>query len=192
MDTFEVAVLRILIKRQHPMKLHTLVSGFPDDSEDAVFSAISNLKLHEYIILSDYHLNGYISVDRKRRKEILKIVDSDIISKPLYVERQEIWEKPADVKNKSSRKVYLLSPRATGIIIASLLVTGLFTILGFSLPSTSTDAEMVAYIHHGYVHWSAFGGNNEGNSNLLSGTMHLLYVPVKDCEDARVNAFVSS
>ncbi len=78
MNTFEVAVLRILIKRQQPLKFSTLVRGFPDDCEDSVLSAISSLKLHGYVTLDDYQPNGYISINRERRKEILQIVDSDI------------------------------------------------------------------------------------------------------------------
>jgi hypothetical protein len=194
MDTFEVAVLRILIKRQRPMKLHTLVSGFPDDCEDAVFSAISNLKTHEYVILSDYNLSGYVSVNRQRRKEILRIVRCDTISEPTYVGTQEIRKEFVNAKDERFKKTYLLSPRVTCIIIASLLVVGLFSAMGFSLPSTSTeDAEMIAYMHHGYVHWSAFGVNNEeGGNNVQSVIPHTLYIPVKDCKDAPVNTFLSS
>jgi hypothetical protein len=47
---FEVAVLRVLIKRQQPVKLSTLVSGFPDDVEDDVLSAVSGLKLCGYLV----------------------------------------------------------------------------------------------------------------------------------------------
>src|SRR5919199_2614846 len=74
-NAFEVAILRVLIKRQQPLKLSALVNGFPDDSEDNVFSAISSLKLHGYIILNDYQPHGYVSINRDRRKEILQIVD---------------------------------------------------------------------------------------------------------------------
>ena len=193
MDTFEVAILRILIKQQRPMKLYTLVSGFPDDSEDAVFSAISNLKTQDYIIISDYNLSGYASVNRQRRKEIFGIVSCDTISEPTYVGTQETQKESIKAKYERSDKTYLLSPRVTGIIIASLFVIGLFSAMGFGLPSTSTDAEMITYTHHGYVHWSAFGVNNEdARNNVQSGIPHMLYIPVKDCKDASVNTFVSS
>ncbi len=81
-NTFEVAVLRILIKRQQhqPLKLSTLVSGFPDDAEDNVLSAVSNLRLQGYIMLNDYQPSGYVSINRDRRKDVLQIVDSDIHS----------------------------------------------------------------------------------------------------------------
>jgi hypothetical protein len=74
-NTFEVAVLRILVKRQQPLKLSTLVSGFPDDCEDNVLSAVSSLKLHGFVVLDDYQPNGDVSINRERRKEILQIVD---------------------------------------------------------------------------------------------------------------------
>jgi len=78
MNTFEVAVLRILIKRQQPMKLSSLASGFPDEFEDNVFSAISSLKLQGYLLLDNYRPKGYVSINRERRKEILQIVNSDM------------------------------------------------------------------------------------------------------------------
>ena len=75
MNTFEVAVLRILIKRQQPLKLSTLVSGFPDDCEDSVLSAVSNLKLHGYLVLDDYQPNGFVSktkiVSQSKEREVL-------------------------------------------------------------------------------------------------------------------------
>jgi len=67
-NTFEVAVLRILIKRQQPLKLSTLVSGFPDDCEDSVLSAVSSLKLHGYLVLDDYQPNGYVSINRETKE----------------------------------------------------------------------------------------------------------------------------
>jgi hypothetical protein len=74
MNIFEIAVLRVLIKRQQPMKLSILVSGFPDDSEDNVLSAISSLKLRGYLVFDDYQPNGYISINSKafltRRKKL--------------------------------------------------------------------------------------------------------------------------
>src|SRR5919202_3556388 len=82
-NTFEFAVLRILIKRQQPLKLSTLVSGFPDDFEDNVLSAVSSLQLHGFVVLDDSQPNGDVSINRERRKEILQIVDSDIYSHDL-------------------------------------------------------------------------------------------------------------
>jgi hypothetical protein len=63
-NTFEVAVLRVLVKRHAPLKLSMLVSGFPDDCEDDVLAAVSSLKLAGYIVLSDYQPNGYVSIAR--------------------------------------------------------------------------------------------------------------------------------
>src|SRR3712207_4789163 len=93
MNTFEVAVLRVLVKRQQPLKLSALVNGFPDDSEDNVLSAVSSLKLQGYLVLDDYQPNGYLSINKARRKEILLIVDSGIhphgFESPLHVTEKD-------------------------------------------------------------------------------------------------------
>ncbi len=75
-NTFEVAVLRILVKRQQSLKLSILVSGFPDEYEDSVLSAVSSLRLQGYIILDDYQPNGYVCVlikNGERKSCILSI-----------------------------------------------------------------------------------------------------------------------
>jgi len=90
-NTFEVVVLRILIKRQQPLKLSALVNGFPDDCEDGVLSAVSSLRLQGYIVLNDYQPNGYVSLNRERRKDILRILDPDINSdkfEPLHTKEE--------------------------------------------------------------------------------------------------------
>jgi hypothetical protein len=42
MNSYEVAVLRILAKRQSPIKVSDLISGFPDNSGGRVLHAISD------------------------------------------------------------------------------------------------------------------------------------------------------
>jgi hypothetical protein len=176
MNIFEIAVLRVLIKRQQPMKLSILVSGFPDDSEDNVLSAIYSLKLRGYLVFDDYQSNGYISINRERRKEILQIVDSDI-----HVDKfQSLPDKekkagiPIPVK-KSPLQVaarHLMSSSMRTIAISSLLIVGLVSAIGISLPTaTSPDSQFVAY--PGYMahkKWSIAHADDDHEGHKISNT----------------------
>jgi hypothetical protein len=192
-NTFEVAVLRVLIKRQQPLKLSTLVSGFPDDSEDNVLSAVSSLKFQGYLVLDDYQPMGYVSINRERRKEILQIVDSDIrlhkFQSPHVKEKDGV---PIPGK-KSPLQVtarHLNTRGIRAVAVSSLLIIGLVSAIGFSLPTaTSPDSEFVAAYHHGYIahkKWSSAHGaddDHEGDkiASALDPPISASVVALKDC-----------
>jgi hypothetical protein len=192
-NTFEVAVLRVLIKRQQPLKLSTLVSGFPDDSEDNVLSAVASLKFQGYLVLDDYQPNGYVSINRERRKEILQIVDSDIrlhkFQSPHVKEKDGV---PIPGK-KSPLQVtarHLNTRGIRAVAVSSLLIIGLVSAIGFSLPTaTSPDSEFVAAYHHGYIahkKWSSAHGadaDHEGDkiASALDPPISASAVALKDC-----------
>ena len=172
MNTFEVAVLRVLIKRQQPLKLSALISGFPDDAEDNVLSAVSSLKLCGYLVLDDYQPNGYVSVNRERRKEILHIVSSDIHSDrsegPYTKEEDSIPGEKSPPQIISRHKI---SPGNKAIAISSLLIVGLVSTIGISIPvATSPDSEFIAY--HGYIAhnkwWSSVQGADSHQGDKFS------------------------
>lgn len=193
MNTFEVAVLRVLIKRQQPLKLSTLVNGFPDDSEDNVLSAVASLKFQGYLVLDDYQPNGYVSINRERRKEILQIVDSDIrlhkFQSPHVKEKDGV---PIPGK-KSPLQVtarHLNTRGIRAVAVSSLLIIGLVSAIGFSLPTaTSPDSEFVAAYHHGYIahkKWSsAHGADDDHEGDKISSALYppisASVVALKDC-----------
>lgn len=190
MNAFEVAVLRILIKRQHPLKLSDLISGFPDECEDNVLTAVSSLRLQNYVIVSDYQQNNsYVSINKERRKEILRIVDntntvdigreeevfkapslaedSDMANKrDLPIEARQANSRPTDVAHSSHR----FSPRLKATIIGSLLAVG---IIGFTLPiMANPNSDTVDYqdnnnyyLSQGHSHYYYSGDNDNGGSN---------------------------
>ena len=190
MNTFEVAVLRVLIKRQQPLKLSSLVSGFPDDAEDNVLSAVSSLKLQGYLVLDDYQPNGYVSINRERRKEILQIVDSDIhVHKfeSAHIEEKEGIPIPG---KKSPLKVtarHLNTAGIRAVAVSSLLIVGLISAIAISLPTaTSPDSEFVAY--HGYIahkKWSSAHGADDHEGDKTSSAPYppisASFVALKDC-----------
>ena len=191
MNTFEIAVLRILIKRQQqPLKLSVLVSGFPDDCEDSVLSAISSLRLQGYIMLDDYQPNGYVSINRERRKEILQIVDSDINSNnPIGPHiKEEYTGTPLKEKRNFGQIIarYPISQAIGAVAISSLLIVGLVIALGSSVSTTNPDTESVAY--HQYVPHKELSGaygiyDPDGVSSpaLSSLPASASFVSVKDC-----------
>lgn len=191
MNTFEVAVLRVLIKRQQPLKFSTLVSGFPDDCEDSVLSAISSLKLHGYVMLDDYQPNGYVSINKERRKEILQIVDSDIYphkSEALHT-REDNYSVAVKAKKGFVRFAVTRYPMSQGvraIAISSLLVFGLVSALAISMPTTSTDTKFGAYPQYAYYKkWNDAHGADDHEDEIIPSSPYpsssASFVALKDC-----------
>jgi hypothetical protein len=190
-NTFEVAVLRVLIKRQQPLKLSTLVSGFPDDCEDNVLSAVSSLKLQGYLVLDDYQPNGYVSINRERRKEILQIVDTDIHHSHKFetpsVEEKDGIPIPGKKSPPNVTERHLITAKIRTVAISSLLIVGLVGAIGISLPTaTSPDSEFAAY--PGYIahnKWSSAHGANDHEGDKVSSAVYpplsASFVALKDC-----------
>ncbi len=195
MNAFEVAVLRVLIKRQQPVKLSALVSGFPDDCEDGVLSAVSSLRLYGYINLNDYQPNGHVSISRERRREILRIVDPGINSDKLEVTGpNENYHNNAPLDKKSFGhlvSIYATSQTARTFAISSLVIVGIIFALGSNMPATSPDVGPVIYYHHmPYKKWAsnAYGAyEHEDINNLTLSPLHAPPPPpatsisLKDC-----------
>jgi hypothetical protein len=189
-NTFEIAILRVLIKRQQPLKLSTLVNGFPDDSEDNVLSAISSLKLQGYVMLDDYQPNGYVSINKARRKEILQIVDSNIHSHKFESPHVEEKDGISTPRKKSRHEItarHYIAPGIRTVGISSLLIVGLVSAIGISLPTaTSPESEFVAYHEYtGDKKWSSahrFDGR-EGDkiSSASYPPISASFVALKDC-----------
>jgi hypothetical protein len=191
-NTFEVAVLRVLIKRQQPLKLSTLVSGFPDDCEDSVLSAVSSLKIHGYILLDDYQPNGYVSINREHRKEVLQIVDSDIYSHEIKAKHTKEESGPIIREKKGFAKVaarYPISQGIRAIAISTLIVFGLISAPGISMPSTNPDTQFVAY--HQNIPYKKWGGAANGADDHEHETIpaspslpsSASFVAMKDCNE---------
>ena len=75
MNNFEIAVMRILIKRHKPVSISYITEGFPDDSEDFVLEAIGNLFKSGYILYPYLEKKDHITYNNEKRKEIVKILD---------------------------------------------------------------------------------------------------------------------
>jgi hypothetical protein len=134
-DIYEIAVLRILVKKQYPMKVSNLVKGFPDNSGDNVLQAVSNLHFLGYISVYD-SLPHYISLSKDMRKEVLQIVDPNLnndsqtkqYSSNEKVVNSKIVENANEIKNNktiNSKPVAIARTIAFAmILIGSVIVTG--------------------------------------------------------------------
>lgn len=78
MNSYEVAILRILVKRQAPIKISDLISGFPDNSGGRVLHAISNLHSLGYVLIYGAPFDGYLLLTKEKRKEAIKIISPNI------------------------------------------------------------------------------------------------------------------
>lgn len=77
MNSFEISILRILLKRNgRPIPVFALIEGFPNDSERYVINAINHLKDLGYVnILPGFPKEEeYISFNPMRKTDILKLV----------------------------------------------------------------------------------------------------------------------
>ena len=77
MITEEIAILRILYKHYDPIKLSTLIEGFPDHSRSFIVDAISRLQLQSYLVLIDTPSDLYVSITRQKRRIVLDLLESD-------------------------------------------------------------------------------------------------------------------
>ena len=141
LNSFEIAILRILVKRnQFPITIHSLIEGFPDGSENNVISAISNLRDLNYVFImpGDPKEEENVVYNLGKKNEILKIID------PLQEIKIEMGDNKTNVdKIDKVNKKYkiqnsLLNP--INILISALFIVS-FGMVTNSMPST-TD------IHH--------------------------------------------
>lgn len=77
LNKFEISILRILAKKHNPMRISSLIEGFPDYHIDNILLAILNLSYQGYILFSDHNNTPEVRIflNNDRRKEVLKIID---------------------------------------------------------------------------------------------------------------------
>lgn len=136
MNAYEIAVLRILVKKHHPMKVSNLVKGFPDNSEDNVLQAISRLHFLGYVSVYDTPVQS-ISLSRDTKKEVLKIVIPNLNeSQTRQCSPNQHVVSPVS-KNlgepKNNKRISLRPIIQTGTIVLAAIVIGSVIATGASL-----------------------------------------------------------
>ena len=194
MNSFEIAILRMLVKMQKPVSIPYLAEGFPNNSEDFVLWAIDNLLKSGFISYLDNQKRDRIMYNKQKRKEILKIIDplpdlgaerGQFYSIP---ERELKEQKPVlttDRKkgNDNNKELYCLQKQRYHVRIAlaaSLLSIGSLIILGSMTPTSSIYRHFgllsAYYYHHDYYpsyNVAVFYGQLANHSHSLSNTKFL-------------------
>jgi hypothetical protein len=135
-NAYEIAVLRILVKKHHPMKVSNLVKGFPDNSEDNVLQAISKLHFLGYVSIYDTPVQS-ISLSRNTKKEVLKIVIPNLQesqTRQCFSSQHVVSPVSKNVgEPKNNKRISLRPIVQTGTIVLAAIVIGSVIATGASL-----------------------------------------------------------
>ena len=146
MDIYEIAVLRILVKKHNPMKVSNLVNGFPDNSEDNVLQAVSNLHFLGYISVYD-SLPQHISLTKDMRKEVLKIVNPNPNKDS---QRKQYFSNVDEIKNNrsiASRPVVVTRTIALAVILIGSVIAGGASVLRY-VPMANNQEPSSPLLYH--------------------------------------------
>ncbi len=157
MDIYEIAVLRILVKKHIPIKVSNLINGFPDNSENNVLQAVSNLHFLGYIAVYD-SLPQHISLTKEMRKEVLKIVTTNLneasqtkqfLSNRKIVNSNGVTNAD-EIKNNrtiSSRPVVVTRTIALAVILIGSVIAGGASMLGY-VPMANNQEPGSSLVYH--------------------------------------------
>jgi len=133
-NRFELAIVRVLVKRQDSLRVSSLIEGFPDYYLDHILLAMSNLNYKGYIFFSTYDSVVHISLKADKRREVLEIVDpfsdSHSIVKSEHVDPVAFYHHNADnnAKNKNGKRFF--STAISSLLTIKTAAVGSFFVLG--------------------------------------------------------------
>jgi hypothetical protein len=106
MRSEETAVLRIVYKHGGPIKLSTLIEGFPDHSKSLIVDAVSRLQLMSFLSVTDCYLELYVCINRHMRRTVLELLedDSERYNANRIMEKEIQQSHPIPLKQNNTRK----------------------------------------------------------------------------------------
>jgi hypothetical protein len=138
------------------MKVSNLVNGFPDNSEDNVLQAVSNLHFLGYISVYD-SLPQHISITKDMRKEVLKIVNPnpnrDSQTKQYFSNEKIVNSKGVknvdEINNRTinSRPVVVTRTIALAVILIGSVIAGGASLLRY-VPMANNQEPSSPLIYH--------------------------------------------
>jgi hypothetical protein len=191
-NNFEIAILRKLVKMQKPVSLSYLVQGFPNNSEDFVLWAVGNLLKSGFVLYPYSEKRNCIIYNKRKRKEILKILDPlptlevetgqsfsirEQHAKPQQLPLLTNNRKGSTNYNERLYSLHRQSHYARIVLAISVLSIGSVIILGSTTPTSSVYPHFglfSAYYHHNYsplynvrVYYDQFAGYGVYSAKLL-------------------------
>ena len=149
MNSYEVGILRILVKRQTPIKIPDLISGFPDNSQGNVLLAISNLHSLGYVLIYGDYFPGYLSLTKEKRREAIEIISSNISNDNQIRAGSYSGElvRPSIKKNRGTSKTFILLATMGIAALSIIIISGLAIISASSPPPSSHLVSLYPYHH---------------------------------------------
>ncbi len=162
LDSFEIATLRILVKRnQFPITIRGLIEGFPDGSEQNVVSAISNLRDLNYVFIvpGDPREEENIVYNFEKKSEILKIIDPLQEIKIENGSDKTQANKTHKVNKNNKIQNPLLNP--IKVLISAVFIVS-FGMVTNSMPTTNDITHKIGdnIHHHHYLKYGEAYGND--------------------------------
>ena len=214
-NSFEVAILRMLVKMQKPVSIPYLVEGFPNNSEGFVLWAIGNLLNSGFISYPYNEKRDYIIYNKDKRKEILKIIDplpdqETETGQLSSVPKQEVKQQPVLTterkKNSNEKRWYYMHKLhcpAKIVLGMSILFIGIVIIFGSTTPTSNVYRHFglfgAYYYHHNYypfysmgIYYDPLTNHSFYNPQYLKtdettvGNSMLLYLPHKSSNNCNV------
>lgn len=149
MNSYEVGILRILVKRQAPIRISDLISGFPDNSQGNVLHAISNLHSLGYVLIYGDYFPGYLLLTKEKRREAIEIISSNS-SKDNQIRDSSYSEQlvRSTIKNNRGTSKTFMLLAAMGIAALSIIIISGLAIISASSPPPSSYLLSLYPSHH--------------------------------------------
>lgn len=138
----------------HPMKVSNLVDGFPDDSEDYVLQAVSNLQFRGYVSVYG-SLHEYISLNKNLKKEVLRIVDPCSFGASLPIKRASkkvtgnsditFEDRTKSDDDKSTSKPIAITSTTVSLLLIGSIIVMTFSLFSYSYTSNLGQSNQISY-----------------------------------------------
>src|SRR5438093_6593332 len=132
MNVFEVAILRIFVKRRKAIRISLLIHGFPDNSRADVLLAISKLNNLGFITLSNHYPEEEILIRKDRRREVFTIIDPSA-----HLARKHVED--VQTHHSTVKRPPILRPIATMLSVLLVSFIGITTLLNNAIPAGNVD-----------------------------------------------------
>ena len=192
MNSFEIAILRMLVKMQKPVSIPYLVEGFPNNSEDFVLWAIASLLKSGFISYPYSGKRDYLVYNKEKRKDILKIIDplpeleteaGKLLSIPKQQvnkqQRQPISTTVRKSNSDNTRWYYIQKQHYPAKVALGISIVAIGIVIMFSSTAPTSNVYRhfgllgAHYYHHNYYPFNSVGFNPSTNNTTIYYAQYL-------------------